>query len=82
MKVSDVVADYRRICEKGETLCEHILFAQDQPRLRLENAKALTETTLLELPVYLYKKIYQELVLYGYKNDFMMMETLIRRNYI
>jgi len=50
--------------------------------LRLENAKALTETTLLEVPVYLYKKIYEELTLYGYKNDFLMMEALIRRNFI
>lgn len=32
--------------------------------------------------MFLYKKIYEELALYGYKSEFLMMESLIRRNFI
>lgn len=35
VRVSDVLADFRKVCTRGETLCEHILFLQDQPSLRM-----------------------------------------------
>lgn len=34
-RVSDLMSDFRRTYGKGETLCEHILFSSENPRLRL-----------------------------------------------
>lgn len=82
MRISDLISDFKKVSVRGETMCEHILFDPSNPKLRFENAKALCDTSLLEIPIFLYKKIYEELVLYGYKNDFMAMESLFKRNFI
>jgi hypothetical protein len=59
VRLSDLISDYRKVSVRGETLCEQVLFDPNCPKLRFENAKSLTTTTLLEIPVYLYRKIYE-----------------------
>lgn len=59
VKVSDVLSNYKRIVMKGETFSEQILFNNNNSKIRAENAKAVRETTVLEVPGYLYKKIFE-----------------------
>ena len=47
VRSSDLISDYRKVSVRGETLCEQVLFDPNCPKLRFENAKALTSTTLL-----------------------------------
>lgn len=47
VRLSDLISDYRKVSVRGETLCEQVLFDSSCPKLRFENAKALTTTTLL-----------------------------------
>lgn len=62
-------------------MSEQVVFGVEK-KLREENAKAVEETVLLEIPVFLYRRIFEELTLYGYKGEFLMMEAGIRRGYI
>lgn len=83
VKIVNVEKKFKKISVKGETLSEQLLFVEyNEINKREEGAKVMSHCFLLEIEYKIYLKLFKELVLKGYKAEFLTMETLIRRNYI
>ena len=75
--------NFKKTSVKGETLSQQVLFTEwHESNLRGEGAKTSTECFLLEISYQAYLKLYRNMVLKGYKSEFLNLETLIKRNYI
>ena len=83
VKLINSAQDFKKKSVAGETLSEEILFMEfNINNTHSEGAKTLSLCQLLEVHYDVYFQLYKELVLKGFKFEFLTMERLIRRNFV
>jgi|LakMenEpi03Aug12_release.lakeMendotaPanAssembly.Ray.scaffolds.fasta_scaffold2041932_1 hypothetical protein len=69
-KVKLVNGALKKICLSGETILEEVIFTDRLKKISLERAKVIQNAVFLEIGAGELKKIQEELIKFGYKQQF------------
>jgi hypothetical protein len=69
-KVKLVNGALKKICLSGETILEEVIFTDRLKKISLERAKVIQNAVFLEIGAAELKKIQEELIKFGYKQQF------------